>query len=379
MKKITVSLIAASMLFLGGCSTKIDNSPTVITVNGSKITRNMVDTTIKESGSMLGNLDEKTPQNKFFYLMFKARATNELVIKQLVNQEANKRKITVTDKDIDNKISELIEKVGGKEKFKTMLSTRGLTQDKLKALLKDDLLKDKLASNVLGVNSVNDMQVKDFYAKNKNTYFKHPDQVKASHILISASEMNLKQKYQTENKKISESELKSKVAADIKKSEQKAEKLLAEVKANPAKFEEIARKKSEDPSSAQNGGDLGFFTEKEMVPAFSKVAFSTKPGEISNLVKTEYGYHIIRVIDRKKAGVQPFDEVKELIKTYMENQNKMKALQKLIESARNTAVINYVDKNYDPKNIQKEMLELRNQQMSKKSQLMDKKPINNKK
>ncbi|RPH35285.1 MAG: hypothetical protein EHM91_17430, partial [Planctomycetota bacterium] len=112
-----------------------------------------------------------------------------------------------------------------------------------------------------------------------------PEQVRASHILLK-----------TEGKK--EDEVKA-----------KAEALLTQVKAG-ADFADLARKNSEDEASAKNGGDLDYFARGRMVPEFDDVAFKLQPGEISGLVKSQYGFHIIKVTDKKDATVRSLDEVR---------------------------------------------------------------------
>ena len=105
------------------------------------------------------------------------------------------------------------------------------------------------------------------------------------------------------------------------------------------------------------GGDLGFFAKEEMVEPFSKAAFSMKPNTISGIVKTPYGYHIIMVTDRQKAGVEPFDKVKDEIKDFLTNQEKVKVLQQFVETLKNNAKIEYNDPSFNPKEIQKAMKE----------------------
>ena len=122
------------------------------------------------------------------------------------------------------------------------------------------------------------------YEDNKQQY-STPEQVRASHILLK-----------TEGKD----------DAEVKK---KAEELLAKVKAG-ADFAKLATENSEDDASKVKGGDLDFFPKGQMVPEFDKVAFSLKPGEISDLVKSQYGYHIIKVTDKKPATTKTLDEVR---------------------------------------------------------------------
>ena len=103
------------------------------------------------------------------------------------------------------------------------------------------------------------------------------------------------------------------------KDEETARAILAEVKANPEKFADIAREKSTDAVSARKGGDLGTFGPGRMVPDFERVAFALKPGEMSDVVKTQYGYHIILINERKEGEQKPFDQVKEQIRATLRN------------------------------------------------------------
>ena len=97
---------------------------------------------------------------------------------------------------------------------------------------------------------------------------------------------------------------------------------------------------SEDTASAVKGGDLGFFTAQEMVPEFSKAAFSTKPSQIHDkVVKSQYGYHIILVTDRATAGTDPYEKVQNDIKGYLENQIQLENIDKLTESLKKNAKI----------------------------------------
>ena len=377
MKKITLALMAASMVFLSGCGQKekADLGPAVIKVNNSVITKGMIDASFKKGSLASSNIDVNKPENRFIYLIYKNKTVNDLIVKELLTQEADKRKISISDEEIKSKLDEIMNKVGGKARFEQSLALNNLNKDSFSDMIKFDMLKEKLVNNLSGVKKVNEGAIKDFYVKNQDKHFKQPEQVKASHILISASESDIRSKIEAEGKKLSAAELNKKVKAEMDAAKNKAEKILAEVKAKPDKFAVLAKKESQDPSSAEKGGDLGFFDNKQMVKEFSKVAFSIKPGEISNLVKTEFGYHIIKVVDRKKAGLVPFDEVKPQIAKYLEQQTKMQSIQKLIESSRNNAKIVYLDKEYDPKKIETEIRELVKKQ--KAPQAPTKKEIKN--
>ncbi len=113
---------------------------------------------------------------------------------------------------------------------------------------------------------------------------------------------------------------------------EEAEKVLKELKAG-AKFEDLARKYSKD-GSKEFGGDLGYFTYEEMVPEFSKAVFALKKGQVSKPVKTDYGWHIIKLVDRKKVGARPFEEVAPGIRSLLLRQKVQQEVAKLAKQAK---------------------------------------------
>ncbi len=159
--------------------------------------------------------------------------------------------------------------------------------------------------------NLSDDELRKLYASSLDRY-RTGERVMARHILLM-----------TQNKS----------ADDTKKLEAKAADLLKQVKAG-GDFAEVAKKNSDDPGSAPKGGDLGWVTKGQMVPNFEATAFSLKKGEISNVIKTEYGFHIVQVTDREDARVKPFDEVKAELATESKKQLVFDRMQSSIEQAR---------------------------------------------
>ena len=153
-------------------------------------------------------------------------------------------------------------------------------------------------------------------------------------------------------KGLSKEEIQAKIDKELALKLDKAKKILAEVKKDPESFAKIAKESSDDATSAKKGGDLGFFAKQEMVEPFAKVAFAQKPNTISDIVQSPYGYHIILVKDRMKAGQEPFEKVKGEVVLYLENQAQVKILENLIESLKKQAKIEYVNPEYNPTSIQ---------------------------
>lgn len=180
----------------------------------------------------------------------KKELIDTLVMRELILQQAAKEGLD-KGKEIDEKLAEL-----------------------KKRIVVDTYLKKKVETDA----KISDEELKKFYEQNLDK-FKSGEQVKASHILV--------------------------------KSEQEAKDILAQLKGGTA-FEELAKAKSVD-TSASKGGDLGWFGKGNMVPAFEKAAFALKEGQLSGIVKSEFGFHIIKLTGKRAAGTRSFDEVKEQI------------------------------------------------------------------
>lgn len=354
-KKLLTTLAVSAVLF-AGCGLK--SGEAIIKVNNQNITQGQFDAEFdKQAGNGIAKalgIDVKDDKNSFLYMLIKDRVVNELIVKALLNQEMQKRGIEVTNKDVDDAVKEIIDKVGSKEQLDALLKQNGISNSQFKKDLKEEVKMKKLAKE-LGSSNVSDAEAKKFYNDNISK-FKHPDKVRASHILISVNPQEIEEvvKSDPNNKNIDETAVKAKVAAEVQAKEAKANQILAEAKKNPTQFAKLAKENSEDTATANKGGDLGFFAAKEMVPEFSKAAFSMKPNTISDKpVKTQFGYHIIMVTDRSAAGQDPFEKVKPSIKAYLENQKQIELIDKLTESLKKSAKIEYINTGYDPANIQK--------------------------
>ncbi len=182
--------------------------------------------------------------------------------------------------------------------------------DRLDDLRKRLIVETYLKKKVEAEAKVTDEEMKKFYDENKDK-FKTGEQVRASHILV--------------------------------KTEKEAQDVLAQLKKG-ASFEELAKKYSAD-SSAAKGGDLGWFPKGAMVPEFDKVAFSLKEGEISGIVKTNFGYHIIKVTGKRAAGIRTFDEMKDQIKANLLPAKQQQIFQKMKDDLMKNAKIKRNEEN----------------------------------
>ncbi len=351
MKKFIACLAMSSMLFTG--CTFMHKSQGIIKVNDQVITQADFDeaftkgidqTFLKQFG---GAKNLKDPLSNPLFAVFKDKIVKELIIKELLDQEIAKRGITASKEDVENELKAVIDKVGSKEELNKILKQRGISNEQLTKDLETQVKIRKLVNSIEKVN-VTDGDVQKYYNSHKEE-FKHPEQVRASHILVMANTVNLIKQIKEKNPNINPTDLNAEVEKQMAAQKAKAEAILAEVNKNPADFEKIAQEKSEDKGSAPRGGELGFFPKEAMVKEFADAAFSMAPNTISkSLVKTDYGYHIIKVTDRRQAGTTPLAKVKDEVKFYLETQKQIDVLKKLTDSLMKNAKIEYLDDKYNP-------------------------------
>lgn len=357
MKKL-ITCIALSTVLLSGCNF-MHKSEGIVKVNNSVITQadfdNAFDKSIDKSflKSFGGSKNfVKSDENPMFGI-FKDKIVHELIVKSLIDEEIAKRNITATDEDVQNELKTIIDKVGSKEELNRILKQRGVSNAQFTEDLKTQIKIKKLVDSIEKIK-ISDSDAEKYYNSNKKE-FTHGEQVRASHILISANMIELIHQFKEKNPDMEPAELNQKIEEKIKAQKVKAEAVLAEVKKNPENFEKIAQKESDDKASGERGGELGFFTKEAMVPEFSKAAFSMKPNTISDLVQSPYGYHIIKVTDRMEAGTTPFVKVKDEIKFYLETQKQIEVLKKLTDGLMKNAKIEYLNEDYNPKRVVKEV------------------------
>lgn len=350
MKKLIICL-ALSTVMLSGCSF-LQKDEGIIKVNDSIITKNEFD---KAFDSAVDNSVFKTfggaknvikSDENPMYAVFKEKVANELIIKHLINEEIAKRKIEATNEDVENELKTIIDKVGSKEELNSILKKRGISNAQFTEDMKTQIKIRKLVNSIEDT-SVSDAEVEKYYNTHKKE-FTHGEQVRASHILISADLLQIIQQVKEKNPNLDPTALDAEVEKIMAARKAKAEKILADVKANPDNFEKIARQQSDDKASGERGGELGFFPKDAMVPEFANAAFSMKPNTISELVKTNYGYHIIKVTDRMEAGATPLAKVKDELKYFLETQKQIGVLKKLTTSLMGSAKIEYLDSSFNP-------------------------------
>ncbi|AWV89303.1 peptidylprolyl isomerase [Bradymonas sediminis] len=284
----------------------------VAVVNGAEVTADDFNEAIKLTTSMMPG-QAVTPQ---IAQMLKSNTLDRLIDMKLIDAALEKAKVEVSTEEIDAEMAKFKERLPNKEEYEKFLEQRGLTEAKMRENIgKDRQLRELLKKEYGG--EATEKEAKEMYDKNKDRY-SHGAQVHARHILLNVKK-----------------DADEATVADAKK---RADAIAAEAKKPGADFEALAKEKSEGPT-ASRGGDLGYFEKSRMVPEFAEAAFAMKAGEISDPVRSDFGFHIIQVVDKKEAGTTSFDEAKEMLIAQLERQKFMDAMTKLLEDLKKDAKI----------------------------------------
>jgi peptidyl-prolyl cis-trans isomerase C len=247
----------------------------------------------------------------------KKQVLENLIARELLYQESQKKGIKVDQKEIEAQLTELKGRFPSEVEFKNALSTMNLTESDLRFQFKRDVAIRKLLDDQIGGKStVSEKESRAYYDGNLES-FKKPEQVRASHILIKVDPG----------------------ADEAKKAEarEKIESLQAKLK-NGEDFGALAKEYSEGPSGPK-GGDLGFFGRGQMVKPFEETAFSMKPGQVSGMVETRFGYHLIMVTERTPASTLSYEEVKDRLEQYLKQQKIQEEIAAYVETLKSKAKI----------------------------------------
>ena len=249
-------------------------------------------------------------------LRYKESILKQLIDKELLQQEIQKQNVQVDPGALDAEFEEYKKMFRTDENFDRYLKSSEVTIEQIKENIKHNLAVNALLDKAGGLALAED-EVKKYFEENRARY-EVKEQIRASHILFKVEKAD-------------------DAAADAEARKQ-AEEVYKLATAKGANFEELAKKHSQGPT-APRGGDLSYFTRGRMVPAFEEVAFAMKVGEISKPVKTQFGWHIIQVNDRKEGRDRPFDEVKESIEKLLKNKASRKAKADLLKTLREQAKV----------------------------------------
>ncbi|HVG03496.1 MAG TPA: SurA N-terminal domain-containing protein [Burkholderiaceae bacterium] len=374
-------LILPSFVFFGiqGYNSYVDKDGALATVGGAPVTQQEYDVALRERAERLrqamgSGFDAKlleTPEAR-------AAVLDQLVLERALANEANQANVVISVDRLRDFIANVPAfQQDGKfsyDRYKAFLASRGQSEAAFEQTLRNDLRKqaflqavvesaitpknvieriegilleqrevrelrfpaEQFASKV----SITDAQIAEYYQANR-AQFEIPESVRVEYLVLSPETIagNLKiaddaaknyydqnkARYGTEEQRRASHILIPTEGSDKAAARKKAEEILAKVKSVPNDFAKLARENSKDPGSAAQGGDLGFFGRGMMVKPFEETAFRLKEGDISDVVETDFGFHIIRVTEIKPAQAKPFAEVRGDIERELRNQQAQKS------------------------------------------------------
>jgi peptidyl-prolyl cis-trans isomerase C len=219
---------------------------------------------------------------------------------------------------VQEQVDQMKTQAGGEDQFNKGLAEAGIGPEEYAHRVHDNIIIRGAIQTVVDKEvKVSPEDARAFYDKNPDQ-FKQPELARASHILIRCA---------------------PDASDDVKKGKRAQIDAARALVKGGEKFADIARKVSEDPGSAQTGGDLGYFPRGQMVPEFDTAAFSLKTNEVSDVITTRFGYHILLVTGRKPAQTMPFDEVKEDLTQYLKQRKGSDVARTHVAELRKTAKV----------------------------------------
>ncbi len=289
--------VCLSVLFLTGSVMAAEESTPkgkAAAVNGVVITQEEVNRQVFILEQQLLSTQGKTIRPEMVPGV-RTQILNDLIDKELLYQESRGRNMGVEEKAVDEKMESLKKQFPSEKVFQDEMRQMSLTEATLRSQIEKDLAVQKLVEkDILVKVHVSDEDAKAFYDSHPDL-FKEPEKIKASHILL---------KVEANTDPAKKEEIRKKMEGAKKRLEKGED------------FAALAKELSQDPS-AEKGGDLGFFEKGKMVKPFEDAAFSLKPGEVSDIVESPFGFHLIKVFDRQAERTIPYGDSKERIKKYL--------------------------------------------------------------
>jgi len=282
-----------------------------VTINGENIPRDklqaQVDHMINQRGLNSGGITQPA-----VFKQIQQEVVDQLIVQELLWQEAKRRNFIVEEEIVNARFQQMKSKFDTELAFQFKIQAGGFTEETYREDIRQQesvqrMISEGIAPGIL----ISDEEVGEFYKSNIDQ-MQRPIAVHARHILI----------------KPGSTEPEAQQAA-----KEEADKILAEIRAG-GDFVKLATDRSQAPSAPQ-GGDLGYFGTGQMVAPFEKAAFSLQKGEISEVVKTQFGYHIIRLEDRRGGDTAPVEDVADKIRAYLGQQKLQSEVETLVMTLRN--------------------------------------------
>jgi peptidyl-prolyl cis-trans isomerase C len=257
------------------------------------------------------------PLDQSMILSMREKIIDSLINRELLYQQSKAKGITTDEAEIDNSIDQIKQRLEADQSFESLLAEMGITTETMRTQVgQANAIQKLLEMEVYPQAMVSEKESRIFFENNPQ-YFKKPEEVKASHILIQVAPDASDEEKLAARKKIEDIQKKIEAGDD---------------------FADLARQYSEGPSNV-NGGDLGYFDRRKMVKPFSDAAFDLKPGQVSNIVETPFGFHLIKVYDKKAKSTYVFEDIKDRLGKLLQQQKMQEKTALYLEELRGTAKV----------------------------------------
>lgn len=286
----------------------------VARVNGKEITRSELLEEAEEARAQMAQMGVQQGDTPEFY----RQVLDRMVAGLLLYQEAQARGMGATEAEVGQQIAAIKARFPSEEEYGKALAAQGWTPETLRQEVQENLTIQKFLENeVVSKVTVTEEAQKKFYDENLDR-MRQPEQIRVSHILVQVDDGATAEEKEAARKKAAGLRERAKAGED---------------------FAALAREHSDDPGSKDKGGELPWISPGSTVPGFDEAAFALQPGEVSAVVETSFGFHIIKAHERQAASTTPFDTVKERIGEVLKQQQVQAQIQALIESLRAKAKV----------------------------------------
>ncbi len=308
--------------------TPADTVQTAARVNQSVISEARVQEELKRAKQQIMQKGQPVPEDQASRL--RMLVLDRLISQELLYQASQQEKVNVAKQEVDEEFNQLKSRFPDARQFELALAMMNLNPQTLRDRLERGMaIRKFVEEHVTKDITVSDEESKAFYEEHQED-FRHPEQVRASHILVKAAPD----------------------APEAQKTKAHEEIQQARERLKDEAFADVAADVSDCPSS-EKGGDLGYFQEGQMVKPFSETAFALEKGAVSDIVTTKFGYHLIKVTDKRAAGLSPYPDVKEDIQGHLKNSRSGEAVEARVKALREKADIEIVP------NAEPELLDLK--------------------
>jgi parvulin-like peptidyl-prolyl isomerase len=311
------------------------------TVEGRQIPARLYRMYLRNGVEALG-LGEQTAEGRRQIELLKEGIIGELIDRSLIESEARRRNLSIPQQAFEDAYTKRVREMGGDALYRAYLSEHALTDEEFRQSVNQEVYAQAMREELDKQITVEPSDARAFYDKERANasfaaIFVEHEAVRASHILVAARRSQITAELRAQARG-DQARLDRLVAQEMGRRRARAAALLSKLNRG-ADFASLAREHSADPGTRDKGGDLGLFERDSHTAKFDQAAFALKPGRTSDIVETEYGYHIIKVSEHRPERTRSFDEARAAIEKHLLARKRAAHLKRWLEERRAAASI----------------------------------------